>query len=295
MKLAVIGIGLIGGSAALAMKRSGLITSVSACDLSPEAVKTAVELGIADEGYTDAAAAARTADVVMVATPVLAMESIFRQVRPALKEDAVITDVGSVRGVVQEAAHRALGEKIAQYAPCHPIAGGDKSGVQYSFPDMFVGKRVISTSGADTAPWAAERMEKLWQSCGAEILRMTPERHDEVFALMSHLPHVLAYAMVAMLLESRDPATLLSMGGTGFQDFSRIAASSPVMWRDICLANRQAISKGLRAYRKELDWFQKVIDDGNADLMVACFARAAEARRSLGHGTKLREKEKKSS
>ncbi len=293
MKLAVIGIGLMGGSAALAMKRAGTVDSVYACDVNEASVARAIGLGVAEEGGTDPAAAARGADVVMVATPVMTMESIFRAVAPELAPGAVITDLGSVRGVVQEAAKRSLGDKIRQYAPCHPIAGGEKTGVENANPDMFVGKRVISTAEPGMAPEAVERMEVLWASTGARILRMTPARHDEVFGLMSHLPHVLAYALVAMITESRDPDTLLSMGGTGFLDFSRIAASSPVMWRDICLANRQAISVGLRRYREELERFQKAIDEGNADTLVAAFARASQARRKLGQGARLRTPEKK--
>lgn len=293
MKLAVIGMGLMGGSAALAMKRAGTIHSVYACDMSPEAVSDSISMGIADEGGSDPAEAARSADVIMVATPVMTMESIFRQIAPVMKPDAVVTDIGSVRGMVQEGARRALGAKFSQYAPCHPIAGGEKPGVRYAFADMFVGKKVISTAEEGMSARAVEIIESLWKSCGAEIIRMSPERHDEVFALMSHLPHVLAYALVAMITESRDPDTLLSMGGTGFLDFSRIAASSPVMWRDICLANRKAISEGLRRYRAELELFQKAIDDGNADQLVAGFARAAQARRKLGQGDSLKTQVKK--
>ncbi|MDL2059127.1 prephenate dehydrogenase/arogenate dehydrogenase family protein [Mesosutterella sp. AGMB02718] len=281
MKLVVIGMGLMGGSAALAMRRSGAVTSVYACDVSPQSVQKAVAMGVAEKGGCDPCEAARGADVVMVATPVLSMESIFRKIRPVLSPGAVVTDLGSVRVTVQLAARRSLGEKIARYAPCHPIAGGEQTGVEHSNPDMFIGKRVISTAEPDSDPDAVRIMEALWKGCGAEILRMSPERHDRIFGLMSHLPHVLAYAMVAMIAESREPELLLSMGGSGFLDFSRIAASSPVMWRDICLANRRAISDGLRRYRKELEIFQKALDEGNADTLVAEFALAARARRRL--------------
>ena len=201
--------------------------------------------------------------------------------------------IGEVRGLVEVGARRALGEKFSQYAPCHPIAGGEKPGVRYAFADMFVGKKIISTAEEGMSARSVDIIESLWKSCGGQIIRMSPERHDEVFALMSHLPHVLAYALVAMITESRDPDTLLSMGGTGFLDFSRIAASSPVMWRDICLANRKAISEGLRRYRAELELFQKAIDDGNADQLVAGFARAAQARRKLGQGDSLKTQVKK--
>lgn len=289
MKLAVIGIGLMGGSAALAMKRAGVVDSVHACDVNEASVRRAIELGVAEEGGTDPQRAAMNADVIMVATPVMTMESIFRAVKPVLGPRAIITDLGSVRGLVQEAAKRSLGEKIRQYAPCHPIAGGEKTGVENANPDMFIGKRVISTAEPEMSREFVERMERLWASTGATILRMPPSRHDEVFGLMSHLPHVLAYALVSMITESRDPDTLLSMGGTGFLDFSRIAASSPVMWRDICLANRRAISEGLKRYRAELEEFQQMIDEGNADMLVARFARAAQARRKLGQGAKLRD------
>lgn len=294
MKLAVIGIGLMGGSAALAMKRAGTVSQVYACDVNEASVAKAIELGVAEAGSTNPAEAARWADAVMVATPVLTMESIFRAIAPALRPDAIVTDLGSVRGVVQEAAKRSLGAKISQYVPCHPIAGGEKTGVENANPDMFIGKRVISTGDAALMrPELRNRMEGLWASTGARILRMSAERHDEVFGLMSHIPHVLAYALVTMITESRDPDMLLSMGGTGFLDFSRIAASSPVMWRDICLANRKSISEGLRRYRAELEVFQKAIDQGDADMLVARFARAAQARRRLGQGAKLKTQEKK--
>ena len=286
MKLAVIGMGLMGGSAALAMRQAGVVDRVVACDLNPDEIQTSIELGIADEGTQDVLESVRGADVVMVATPVMTMEAIFRQAAPGLGDGAVITDVGSVRGAVQESASRALGKKFCRYAPCHPIAGGEKPGVRYANPGMFRGKNVISTSGLWADRDAVERMEGLWKACGANIIRMTAERHDEVFATMSHLPHVLSFAFVKMVTESRNPDELLRMGGTGFLDFSRIAASSPVMWRDICLTNREAISRGLRRYRRELERFQKDIDEGNADRLVAEFARAAQARRGLGPGPK---------
>ena len=282
----------MGGSAALAMKKSGAVSSVCACDLSESSVQKAVEMGVADQGCTCAAEAAAEADVIMVATPVMTMESIFRQIRPAMRPGAVVTDLGSVRGMVQEGARRALGDQFPRYAPCHPIAGGEKTGVENAFAEMFVGKKVISTAEPEASPEAVALMEGLWKSCGARILRMSPQRHDEVFSLMSHLPHVLAYALVAMIAESPEPDMLLSMGGAGFLDFSRIAASSPVMWRDICLANRQAISEALRQYRKELEIFQTAIDEGNADMLVAGFARAAQARRKLGQGVRLRVQDK---
>lgn len=280
-KMAVIGCGLIGGSMALAWKEAGIVDEVIACGPHESTLKIAKEKGVADNTTTSVTEAVQDADIVVVAVPVLAMEEVFTEVSKALKPGAIVTDVGSTRKTVIAAARKGLKEKFSQYAPGHPIAGGELPGVAHADGDLFKEKVVISTPDDGMKPEVVEFIEEAWKKAGAKIKVMTPQVHDEIFASVSHLPHVLAYALVDMIAKESSAQEKLTMAGAGFRDFTRIAASSPVMWRDICLTNREAISKELRRYRHELEELQAAIDNSDGEKLEACFENAMKNRRGL--------------
>lgn len=281
MKMAVIGCGLIGGSMAMSWKRAGLIDRVIAFGHNPETLRKAIDKGAADEVTTSMEEAVKDADIVVSAVPVEAMESVFAEMAPFLKPDVIVTDVGSTRKTVIAAAKKGLGKMFHRYAPAHPIAGGEMPGVDYARADLFDEKAVISTPTEGMDPDAVEFMENAWTKAGAKVQRMTPEFHDLVFASVSHLPHVLAYVLVDMIAKEENAQAKLGMAGAGFRDFTRIASSSPEMWRDICISNREAISGELRRYRAELEEMQKLIDSSDAKGIEKVFENAMRNRRGL--------------
>lgn len=279
--MTVIGCGLIGGSMALSWKKAGIVDHVIAYGLNPERLEKTKKLGVADEVTTDIEEAVKKGDIVVVSVPVLAMPQIFEEVGKYLRPDALVTDVGSTRTFVIRAALKGLGDKFRRYAPGHPIAGGELPGVEQATDDLFDKKIVISTPTEHMDKAVVEKLENWWRKVGSVVQRMTPELHDEVFASVSHLPHVLAYGLVDMITKEAQPDAKLKMAGAGFRDFTRIAASSPVMWRDICLTNKEAISKELSRYRKELERLQEYIDAGDGKAIEACFENAMRNRRGL--------------
>lgn len=281
MRFALIGTGLIGASAAWAMKKKGVVETVTAFDLSERSTQKAVEMGIADVACSTLEECVRGADCVMVAVPVLAIENVMVQIAPVLKDGAFVTDVGSVRGVVIEGARRALGDKFGNYAPVHPIAGGEMPGVDYADSDLFVGAKVISTPVAETSEQAVRFWEEAWQRIGGVLERMTPQEHDAVFASVSHLPHLLSYAMVDSILNTGNAERKLSLAGSGFRDFTRIAASSPEMWVDIFRANKSAVLEALSYFEKDLALLRNAIENDDVEVESALFARAAQTRRRI--------------
>lgn len=281
MRLALIGVGLIGASAAWAMKRGSVFETVSAFDLSAQSARKAVEMGIADTAADTLEACVQGADAVLVAVPVLAIEKVMAQIEPFLRDETLVTDVGSVRGVVIEGARRALKEKFVNYAPVHPIAGGEMPGVDYADADLFVGAKAISTPVADIGDRSVQFWENAWTTAGSDLLRMTPEEHDAVFASVSHLPHLLSYAMVDSILNTGSAERKLSLAGAGFRDFTRIAASSPEMWVDIFRANKKAVLEALSYFEKDLALLRQAVENDEVEVTRAIFARAAEARRRI--------------
>lgn len=281
MRFALIGTGLIGASAAWAMKNKGVVDRVAAFDLSEKSTRKAVEMGIADEACSTLEDCVCHADCVMVAVPVLAIENVMAQIAPMIGSETLLTDVGSVRGAVIEGARRVLGEKFANYAPLHPIAGGEMPGVDYADSELFVGAKVISTPLPETSQRAVNFWEQAWQSIGGVIERMTPQEHDAVFASVSHLPHLLSYAMVDSILNTGSAERKLSLAGAGFRDFTRIAASSPEMWVDIFRANKQAVLEALTYFEKDLFVLRKAIENDDIEVERELFARAANARRRI--------------
>jgi prephenate dehydrogenase len=286
MRLALIGVGLIGGSFAAALRAAAAVDEVTGFDADPRAIATAQARGIVDRASANATEAVRDADVVVVATPVGAIRSIFSAVVRSLPPAAVVMDVGSTKSSVIEDATATLGPAIGRFVPAHPIAGGERPGVEHASAGLFRDRLVITTPTAATDPAALARMENLWRCVGARLERLSPERHDRVFAAVSHLPHVLAFALVEMIARGQDADACLSHAGAGFRDFTRIAASSPQMWRDVCLANSGPLADELRTYRAQLDKLQSAIEARDGATLQALFTAAAMAKRdSVGEAT----------
>ncbi|OGA07247.1 MAG: prephenate dehydrogenase [Betaproteobacteria bacterium RIFCSPHIGHO2_12_FULL_69_13] len=277
-RVAVIGVGLIGGSFALALKQARACSHVVGVGRDPRNVRLALERGVVDSSETDPAAAARGADLILVATPVAQAGKVFASIAPALGADALVTDAGSTKCGVVAAARAALGEKLRQLVPAHPIAGGEHSGVAAASAQLFRGRRVVLVPLAENAPAAVERVSGAWQACGAKIARMEPEEHDAVFAAVSHLPHLLAYALVHELAGRENSAQLFSYAAGGFRDFTRIASSHPEMWRDICVANRDRLLAELARFAAKLESVRGLLQAGDAGALERLFAEARAAR-----------------
>jgi len=275
MKLAVVGVGLIGGSFALALKQAKLATQVVGVGRNAANLKLALERGAIDSIAPDPATAARGADLILVATPVAQFPSVFASLADA---KAVITDGGSTKRDVIAAARTALGKKVAQFVPAHPIAGAENSGVGAASAELFRNRRVVLTSLRENSKPDIAKVEAAWSACGARVSRMDPEEHDAVLATVSHLPHVLAYALVHGVAKRNNSEQLFSFAAGGFRDFTRIASSHPEMWRDICLANRDRVLQELKSYANELGSIRKLIQKGDAAGLEKVFAAAREAR-----------------
>ena len=275
MKLAVIGVGLIGGSFALALKQSKAATRVVGVGRNSGNLKLAMERGIIDSIAPDPASAARDADLVLVSTPVAQFPGVFSSLKEA---KGLITDGGSTKRDVIAAARKALGKGIARFVPAHPIAGAEKSGAAAASADLFRGKRVVLTPLPENSKKDAARIEEAWKRCGARVSRMDPEEHDAVLAAVSHLPHVLAFALVHDVAKRNNSEQLFSFAAGGFRDFTRIASSHPEMWRDICLANRDRLLQELKQYANELGTIRKLISKGDGAGLERLFGAARDAR-----------------
>ena len=278
-RLTVIGVGLIGGSFALALKEAGVVGHVTGVGRSRRNLDAAIELGVIDEGGTDAAAAVCDADFVLIATPVGQMPEVMVTIAPALQSRTVVTDGGSTKQDVIAYARRFLREHFERFVPSHPIAGTEKSGASAAFPALYRGRNVILAPQAETSPRAQDIVRRAWEACGACVTELDAARHDEIFAAVSHLPHVVAFALVSMLAKRNDAAELLGHSGGGLRDTVRIAGSSPEMWRDICIANRAALIRVLDAYMEELELARGALDAGDGAALEGLFDRARVARR----------------
>ena len=279
MKLALVGVGLIGGSFAAALRASGDVDHVVGFDLDPEALSKGLAAGILDHAAGNLAGAVAAADLVVLAVPVGAMRAALATIAPHLPPGALVTDVGSTKVSVITDAQVTLGDAFRRFVPAHPIAGGERPGVEHADPRLFRERLAITTPLAETDPEALAAVERLWRSAGARIERLTPEEHDRIFAAVSHLPHVLAFALVEMIARSADADAKFAHAGAGFRDFTRIAASSPQMWRDVCLANRAALVSELNTYRESLAALQDAIDRADGAALEQFFQAAAVARR----------------
>ncbi|HWI36837.1 MAG TPA: prephenate dehydrogenase/arogenate dehydrogenase family protein [Burkholderiales bacterium] len=275
MRLAVIGVGLIGGSFALALKQAGKVSHVVGVGRSAKNLALARERGIIDSMAGTPSAGARGADIVLVAAPVAQFASIFTELKDC---EALITDGGSTKRDVVAAARRALGKRIAQFVPAHPVAGAEKSGAAAASAELFRNRRVVLTPLPENAGASVERVQGLWEACGARITRLAPDEHDAVLAAVSHLPHVLAYALVHDIARRKNAEQLFSYAAGGFRDFTRIASSHPEMWRDICVANRDRILDELQRYQAKLAEMEKLLRAADGDALEKLFAEARDAR-----------------
>lgn len=276
-KLAIFGVGLIGGSVALALKSAGQNGTIVGVGRNADSLREALDMGVIDQA-ADAECAVRGADMVLLATPVGQFQPILQAIAPHLSPNAVITDAGSTKGDVVAAMHEFLVGHLNRCVPAHPIAGAEKSGVSAARAELFKGKNVVLTPLAETDDDAKRKALHFWQACGANLAEMTVGEHDRIFAAVSHLPHLLAFALVDDIARRPDAEGILKFAAGGFRDFSRIASSSPEMWSDISLANRDALLKEIDAYQAELSLLRQLLADRDGDALEALFHNARQAR-----------------
>ncbi|HEX5364487.1 MAG TPA: prephenate dehydrogenase/arogenate dehydrogenase family protein [Gallionella sp.] len=277
-KIVVFGVGLIGGSFSLALRRAGAVAEVVGFGRSQATLEQARQLGILDRIGQDVAVEVRDADLVLLATPVGQMAELMARIAPHLGAHTLVTDGGSTKSDVVAAARANLGDRIAQFVPAHPIAGAEQSGAAAARAELYQGKKVVLTPLPENSPASVARVRLAWEACGAVVGELTPQQHDEVFAAVSHLPHLLSFALVHDLAQRENRDLLLSFAASGFRDFTRIAASSPEMWRDICLANRAALLGELGRYMAELENIHEALADADADKLEEIFSLARKVR-----------------
>jgi prephenate dehydrogenase len=273
-RVAIVGVGLIGGSFALALKAAGLCGRVTGIGRSAVNLQLAKNRGIIDAIAQDTA----EADLILVATPVAQFPAVLGALAPGLKPSAIVTDAGSTKRDVIAAARAALGAKVAQFVPAHPIAGAEKSGAAAASAELFRDRRVVLAPLAENPASSVQAVEDAWRACGARVSRMSAEEHDAVFAAVSHLPHLLAYALVHEFAGRANSAQLFGFAAGGFRDFTRIASSHPEMWRDICVANRGPLLAELDRYAEKLRALRPLLERGDAAALEKLFAEARAAR-----------------
>nr|CAD6620771.1 prephenate dehydrogenase [Rhizobium sp. Khangiran2] len=281
-RIALIGIGLIGSSIARDVKELGLAKEVVISTRSPETLRRAEELGLGTAYVASAAEAVRGADLIVVSVPVGASEEVARQIAPNLKAGAIVTDVGSTKAsvIAQMAPHMPQG---VHFIPGHPLAGTEKSGPDAGFAGLFRGRWCIFTPLPDTDPQALEKLKAFWTALGSRIDEMDPQHHDKVLAIVSHLPHIIAYNIVGTAddLETVTESEVIKYSASGFRDFTRLAASDPTMWRDVCLHNKDAILEMLARFSEDLAYLQRAIRWGEGDKLFDLFTRTRAVRRSI--------------
>ena len=279
-KLVIIGVGLIGGSFALALRKAGLVRHIVGIGRSRENLQRAHELGVIDEIADDLALALQGADLVLLAMPVGQTGKIMAQIAPHLEAKTIVTDAGSTKQDVVAAARSYLTGHLQNFVPGHPIAGAELSGVAAASADLFRDKNLVLTPLDETSVEAVTKVTELWQGCGAQVSQMRADRHDAILAAMSHLPHVLAFTLMNHVCAGAGdkPEDLLRFAGSGFRDFTRIAGSSPEMWRDICLANREALLTQIDAYQNELTNLREMLARSDGQALEKTFADARNAR-----------------
>ncbi len=280
-RVTLVGCGLIGGSFAMALRAAGEVGEIVGFDRNPVVAARAVDLGIADRCEARLEDAVIDADLVLLAVPVARTAEVLAAIAPRLRADAIVTDVGSTKQSVIAVARTALGAAIARFVPGHPIAGREIHGPGAALVDLFRGRRVLLTPLPENDEDVVVRVEAAWIACGARVDRIDAAAHDAVLSAVSHLPHLLAYALVAQIAEAPDADLKFSLSGGGFRDFTRIAASSPEMWRDVAIANRDALLKDLDAYRSRLDVLRQWVADRDAESLEAMFVCASTARTRL--------------
>ncbi|HRP76365.1 MAG TPA: prephenate dehydrogenase/arogenate dehydrogenase family protein [Rhodocyclaceae bacterium] len=277
-KLVVCGVGLIGGSFALALRKAGMVKRVVGIGRTQASLARALELGVIDEAAVSWSEALDGADFVLLAPPVGQMEDVMEAMAPHLSPETVVTDAGSTKRDVIEAIYRHLGGFLANVVPAHPIAGAETSGVEAAFAELYQGRKVVLSALPENEPSAVLRVREAWEACGASIHEMPPHDHDRIFAAVSHLPHLLAFGLVHDLAGRANAEQLFGFAASGFRDFTRIAGSHPEMWRDICIANRQALLAELDEYLAELAYLRALLLSADGERLQQHFAEARAAR-----------------
>ena len=282
-RLVITGAGLIGGSFALALKQKGLVKHVTGVGRGRANLERALQLGLIDAIAGDDTATATAyaqADFIFVATPVGQMARVFAAIAPHLNDSAIVTDGGSTKCDVAALARAAFGPRIAQFVPAHPIAGAELTGADAANADLYQGKKLVIAPLPETAPGAILKVQSAWEACGARVFTMSPELHDKTFAAVSHLPHVLAFALVDEIARKPHADTLFQYAASGFRDFTRIAGSSPELWRDISIANRTALLTEIDEYAARLQAVRAMIDQSDSAALDALFTNARNARQA---------------
>ncbi len=282
--MCIIGVGLIGGSLARSAKIAGVVDNIIGTGRSETNLEKALDLGVVDEICLDYKTAVSKADLIVIATPVGAIKSVLEEIADSIPKHAVITDVGSTKGSVLDAAISVFGELPSRFIPGHPIAGNEKSGVIASFIKLFHGRRVILTPQLHSDLKALEKIKALWSACGAEVVLTSVEHHDTILAATSHLPHALAFSLVNTLARMDDKNDIFKFAAGGFEDFTRIASSNPQMWSDICIANKEALTSVLDKFSEDLVILKTAINSEDANEIKALFTRAKKVRDSVKKG-----------
>jgi prephenate dehydrogenase len=277
-QLGLIGCGLMGGSFALALKRAGLVKRVVGYSKSPSTTERARQLGVIDVEAPSALLAVSGADLVLLAVPVAATEATFKAIRHLVRNDVLIMDVGSTKREVIDAARRVLRDQVGVFVPAHPIAGKELAGVDHADPDLYSGRQVILTPIERTMPAHVDKAEKVWRALGCQVKRMTPEGHDAAYAAISHLPHLLAFALMGAIQKQPEGNDFLALAGPGFRDFTRIAASDAAIWRDILLSNKEELITQSRHFLRALQELETAIKNNDPDALETLIDQASEAR-----------------
>ena len=284
-QLGLIGCGLMGGSFALALKRAGLVKRVVGYSKSPSTTERARQMGVIDVEAPSALLAVSGADIVLLAVPVAATEATLKAIRHLVTHKMLIMDVGSTKRDVVDAARRVLREHISSFVPCHPVTGKEVAGVEHADPDLYSGKQLILTPTDKTDPAKLQSAVMLWEALGCHVERMTAESHDAAFAAVSHLPHLIAFALIQSITSQQQGKDFLALAGPGFRDFTRIAASDPKMWRDIMLANRQELLDQCRIFQRTLHAMELMIETNNGDGLEDMIEQASQTRSNWRMGS----------
>lgn len=279
-QLGLIGCGLMGGSFALALRRAGLVKRVVGYSKSPSTTERARQMGVIDVEAPSALLAVSGADIVLLAIPVSATEATFKAIRHLVGPGTLIMDVGSTKRDVVDAARRVLRENVGSFVPCHPITGKEVSGVEHADADLYVGRQVIITPIERTLTAQLKKASDVWAAVGCHVLQMSPQAHDAAYAAVSHLPHLIAFALINSITSQERGKDYLSLAGPGFRDFTRIAASDPQMWRDILIANREELLAQSRIFQQSLHTLEQLISSGSNDALESLIEQASETRAS---------------
>lgn len=277
-KVVIIGVGLLGGSFALAVRKAGLAKHIVGACRSQNTAEQALAMGVVDEAVFSAAEAVVDADLVILATPMLSLEAVLEEIAPCLPENCVLSDVGSVKTPLVKLVETRFPQLLPRFVFAHPIAGGERAGVAAARHDLFVDKHLIITESQLTDPAVFAAVKQLWQALGSQVKIMSAAEHDHVFAYTSHLPHMIAYSLVKNLHHQNNSEQLFALASAGFYDFTRIASSDPTMWRDICLTNRDEILASIEQFQEQLRCLTDAIDSSDKESLESIFTDAKKAR-----------------